>query len=82
MRLKRRPERLEGEMKPTQLRAIIQGFLAKSASSESNFAPTGLDHDDLRFNQGVDDKVVAESFVDFTNRHPCGLGMYRAESSE
>jgi hypothetical protein len=54
MNLKRRIERIEGELKPRQLRATIQGFLAES-SPAGTFAPASLNADDPRLQQGVDD---------------------------
>jgi hypothetical protein len=47
-------ERIEGELKPRQLRATIQGFLAES-SLAGTFAPASLNADDPRLQQGVDD---------------------------
>ena len=54
MNLKRRIERIEGKLKPRSLRAVIQGFLARS-SPAGTFAPASLNADDPRLQQGVDD---------------------------
>jgi hypothetical protein len=55
MNLKHRIKKIEAGFKPPDLRAVIQGFLADSAPSESAFAPASLDSDDPRLQQGVDD---------------------------
>jgi hypothetical protein len=55
MNLERRIQRMEAEVKPAELRGVIQGFLADSAPPKGSFATAGLDWDDPRLlPQGVD----------------------------
>jgi len=54
MNLKRRIERMERDMKPAALRAVIQGLLGHSAPG-TPFVPAALAADDPRLNHGVDE---------------------------
>ena len=55
MNLKHRIKKIEAGFKPPDLRAVIQGFLANSGSTQSPYSPAALDSDDPRLQQRVDD---------------------------
>jgi hypothetical protein len=61
MNLKRRIDRLEAEMKPPALRAVIQGFLAKETLPGRPFIPAALSPDHPNLHQGVD--ANGEAFI-------------------
>ncbi len=86
MNLRRRVERIEGEMKPMQLRAVIQGFLADSAPPGKRFVPFALAPNDPRLQQGMDkegEAVISRwwSVIFFRGNHGAARSEARATQS-